>query len=184
MPHLGPLGRSMAEYFGAVPTVVPPGEIYTLLERKGVDAVEWAPPSANLPEGFHEAAQYIIVPGVHQPTFLWEVVMNQETWDALPEELKPLVEAAAELTTLQSTYNFYHHDMEAMEQYRSGRNEVITLDPAFTEELSAAGRDWIAQKAEAEAQAGNERRAEILADYTAFQDRWAAESGYLIRNEN
>ena len=177
----GPWAEVMAEYFGAVPTVVPPGEIYTLLERKGVDAIEWAPPSANLPEGFHEAAEFIIVPGVHQPTFLWEVVLKQETWDALPEELKPLVEAAAELTTLQSTYNFYANDIEAMEQYRSGRNEVITLDPAFAEELSAAGRDWIAKKA---AEPGNERMAEILADYNAFEDRWSAESGYLIRNED
>jgi TRAP-type mannitol/chloroaromatic compound transport system substrate-binding protein len=177
----GPWAEVMAEYFGAVPTVVPPGEIYTLLERRGVDAIEWAPPSANLPEGFHEAAEFIIVPGVHQPTFLWEVVLKQETWDALPEELKPLVEAAAELTTLQSTYNFYHNDMEAMEQYRSGRNEVITLDPAFAEELSEAGRDWIATKA---AEPGNERMAEILGDYNAFEDRWSAESGYLIRNED
>lgn len=179
----GPWAEVMAEYFGAVPTVVPPGEIYTLLERQGVDAIEWAPPSANMPEGFHEAARYIIVPGVHQPTFLWEVVMKQETWDALDEELKPLLKAAAELTTMQSLYNFYDNDMEAMEQYRSGPNEVITLDPTFTEALAEAGRDWIAKKAAAEEEAGNAAMGDILADYTAFQDRWVEQSDYLIRNE-
>ena len=59
-----------------------------------------------MPEGFHEAAKYIIVPGVHQPTFLWEVVLKQETWDALPEDLKPLIEKAAELTTMQALVHF------------------------------------------------------------------------------
>jgi len=180
----GPWAAVMKDYFGAVPTVVPPGEIYTLLERKGVDAIEWGPPSGNLPEGFHEAAPYIVVPGVHQPTFLWEVVMKQETWDALPEDLKPKLEAAAELTTLQALTHMYDQDIKAMEQFRTTNVEIINLDPAFIEEMSDAGRDWIAKTAEAEAAAGRGTMKEVLADYTDYRTRWSAESGYLIRNED
>ncbi len=178
----GPWAEVMKDYFGAVPTVVPPGEIYTLLERKGVDAIEWATPSANLPEGFHEAAPYIITPGVHQPTFLWEVVVKQETWDALDDALKPKLEAAAELTTLQSLMNFYDGDMKAMETFRASKAEVIELDAAFQDELEAAGVDWIKKKAEAEKAEGRPRMSEMLAEYLAYEDRWAAQSGYLIRN--
>jgi TRAP-type mannitol/chloroaromatic compound transport system substrate-binding protein len=180
----GPWAEVMRDYFGAVPTVVPPGEIYTLLERKGVDAIEWGPPSANLPEGFHEAAPYIITPGVHQPTFLWEVVLKQETWNALDEALKPKIEAAAQLTTLQALINFYDLDMKAMEVFRGGKAEVIELDPTFTDELSAAGLDWIKKKAAAQKAAGQGDMAAILDDYLAYKDRWTAESGYLIRNGN
>lgn len=175
----GPWAEVMREYFGAVPTVVPPGEIYTLLQRKGVDLIEWGPPSANLPEGFHEAAKYIIVPGVHQPTFLWEVVLKQETWDALDDDLKPLLETAAELTTMQGLLNFYSQDVKAMKTYREGRNEIITLDPEFVTELSAAGEDWIAKKAE-----GREDMSELLANYMSFKDSWSSESSYLIRNQD
>ncbi len=178
----GPWAEVMRDYFGAVPTVVPPGEIYTLLERKGVDAIEWAPPSANLPEGFHEAAPYIIIPGVHQPTFLWEVVMKLETWDALDDALKPKLEAAAQLTTMQSLHNFYDLDMKAMEELRASKAEVITLDRAFQDELEAAGVDWIKKKAEAEKADGRPKMAEILEGYLAYKARWAAQSGYLIRN--
>lgn len=178
----GPWAEVMKDYFGAVPTVVPPGEIYTLLERKGVDAIEWATPSANLPEGFHEAAPYIITPGVHQPTFLWEVVVKQETWDALDGALQAKLEAAAELTTLQSLMNFYDGDMKAMETFRASKAEVIELDDAFRTELEEAGRDWIKKKAEAEKAEGRPRMSEILADYMAYQDRWTEQSGYLIRN--
>lgn len=178
----GPWAEVMRDYFGAVPTVVPPGEIYTLLERKGVDAIEWGPPSGNLPEGFHEAAPYIVVPGVHQPTFLWEVVVKQETWDALDEAVRAKVEAAAELTTLQSLAHFYDQDMKAMATLRASKAEVIELEPAFQKQLTDAGRDWIQKTAEAQKAEGKPRMAEILAEYLAYEDRWAEQSGYLIRN--
>jgi TRAP-type mannitol/chloroaromatic compound transport system substrate-binding protein len=178
----GAWAEVMKDYFGAVPTVVPPGETYTLLQRKGVDAVEWAPPSANMPEGFHQAAKYIVVPGVHQPTFMWEVVMKTETWDKLPADLKPLLEAAAELTTHQSLTYFYDADMKAMEQYRKGRNEIITLNPEFIAQLSKAGKDWAHKTAEAQKAKGNSTMADVLKDYDAYHTRWKAESGYLIRD--
>jgi len=178
----GPWAEVMRDYFGAVPVVVPPGEIYTLLERKGVDAIEWGPPSANMPEGFHQAAKYIIVPGVHQPTFLWEVVVKLDTWKAVPDDVKPLIEAAAELTTMQGLYNFYAKDVAAMATYRAGKNEVITLDPAFAKQMSDAGADWIAKKAATEKAAGRDGMSRILADYQSFQKTWTEESSYLIRN--
>ncbi|WP_322995515.1 TRAP transporter substrate-binding protein DctP [Castellaniella sp.] len=178
----GAWAEVMRDYFGAVPTVVPAGETYTLLQRKGVDAVEWAPPSANMPEGFHQAAKYIVVPGVHQPTFMWEVVVKDETWQKVPDDLKPLIEAAAQLTTEQSLDYFYDADMKAMEKYRSGRNEVITLDPAFVKQLSDAGYDWMNKTAQAQKTAGKPEMAEVLADYEAYHKRWKAESNYLIRD--
>ena len=180
----GPWAKVMEEYFGAVPTVVPPGEIYTLLERKGVDMIEWGPPSANMPEGFHEAAKYIIVPGVHQPTFLWEVVLKQETWDALPDDLKTLIDKAADLTTMQALVHFYGEDVVAMEKYRSGKNEIITLSPEFVKQLSDAGADWITKTAEAQKTEGKPEMAGILEDYMAFKTIWSAESSYLVRNQD
>lgn len=178
----GAWAEVMRDYFDAVPTVVPAGETYTLLQRKGVDAVEWATPSSNKPEGFHQAAKYIIVPGVHQPTFMWEVVMKQDRWDALPDDLKPLLEAAAALTTFESTTNFYDADMKAMEEYRKGRNEVITLDPEFIEELSVAGNDWITKVSEKQKAAGDEMMGEILQNYQNYHQRWKDQSGYLIKD--
>lgn len=180
----GPWAEVMKEYFGAVPTVVPPGEIYTLLQRKGVDLIEWGPPSGNLPEGFHEAAKYIIVPGVHQPTFLWEVVLKQETWDAVDEDLKPLIEKAAELTTMEGLIHFYSADIKALKTYAEGKNEIITLDPEFVTELSAAGKDWITKKAASEKEDGKPEMADLLANYMAFLDEWSAQSSYLIRNQD
>ncbi|WP_348826999.1 TRAP transporter substrate-binding protein DctP [Halomonas sp. RT37] len=175
----GPWAEVMREYYGAVPTVVPPGDTYTLLQRKGVDAVEWATPSSNQPEGFHEAAKYIVVPGVHQPTFLWEVVVTEDTWAAVPDDLKPLIEAAAKLTTYEGLSQFYHQDMLAMEAYRSGRNEVVSLDPEFVEDLAQSGRAWMEATVEA---SDDPAMQALLEDYRTYQQRWSEQNDYLIRD--
>lgn len=178
----GPWAEVMREYYNAVPTVVPAGDTYTLLQRKGVDAVEWATPSSNQPEGFHEAAKYIVIPGVHQPTFLWEVVLKKETWKQVPDELKPLIEAAAKLTTYEGLSNFYYNDLKAMNDYRSGRNEVVVLDDGFVNELAENGRKWITSEAEKEEADGHSKMIEILRDYNAYHDLWNTQKDYLISN--
>ena len=134
---------------GASPTVVPPGEIYTLLQRKGVDAVEWATPGANLTEGFHEVAPYLLIPGVHQPSFVWEFFMTEENWNAIDEKTRAKLEEAAKLTTLQSYFHFLDSDMKAMETYRKAGIEIIELDKSITDDLAQRGNQLIADKLEA-----------------------------------
>ncbi|BBI52641.1 hypothetical protein HORIV_50620 [Vreelandella olivaria] len=109
-----------------------------------------------------------------------EVVVRQDTWDQVPDDLKLLIESAAKLTTYEGLSNFYHNDLIAMEDYRAGRNEVISLDEAFVEELSENGRAWIAARAAAESDAGNPAMEEILENYQAYQARWNAQKDYLI----
>ena len=69
-----------------------------------------------------------------------------------------------------------------MEQYRAGKNEIITLSPEFIQELADAGQDWIRKTAEEQKAKGNSLMAEILADYNDYHARWKAESSYLIRD--
>ncbi|MGO1118298.1 TRAP transporter substrate-binding protein DctP [Rhodovibrionaceae bacterium A322] len=172
----------LKENLDGVPTVVPSGEIYTLLQRKGVDAIEWATPGSNISEGFHEVAPYMIFPGVHQPTFVWEVVVKKETWDALSPELQKQIELAAKLTTYEGFTHFLNADMKAMEDFAKTKVEMIELKPEVVEELRELGRTWAKNKAAEKANAGDETMQDILADYLAFQARWAAGSKYLIRD--
>jgi TRAP-type mannitol/chloroaromatic compound transport system substrate-binding protein len=178
----GAFAAVLQEKFGAVPTVVPGNEIYTLLQRKGVDAIEWATPGANITEGFHEVAPYMILPGVHQPSFLWEVFVRQETWDALPEELKTQITAAAKLTTYESFTHFGDADTKAMAEYRKSPVEIVTLIPEEAEKIRAAGRDWARAKAREAADAGDTRMQQVLDSYLSYQANWAENSGYLVRD--
>lgn len=178
----GAWANVLKESFGAVPTVVPPGEIYTLLQRKGVDAVEWATPSANLSEGFHEVAPYLVLPGVHQPTFVWEVVVKQDTWDKVPAELKGLIEAAAKLTTYESLSHFAAEDVKALEEYRKTKVEIIELDNQTIGKLRAAGRSWAVETAAKRKTDGDATMSTVLASYLAYQNALTANSGYIVRD--
>lgn len=173
----------LKESFKGVPTVVPPGETFTLLQRKGVDAIEWATPGSNLPDGFHNVAKYVVVPGIHQPTFMWELVVKQDTWDKLPADLKPLLEAAAKLTTLESTLHFGEEDVKAMQAYRKAGNEIIKLDPKFVDEMRQAGQSWARAQAADQKAKGKDRMQKILDSYLAFQKQWSENSFYLVRDE-
>lgn len=172
----------LKDYLDGVPTVVPPGEIYTLLQRKGVDAVEWATPGSNLSEGFHEVAPYIIVPGIHQPSFVWEVVVKQEIWDALPENLQQKVEMAARLTTMEAFLHFANADIKAMDTYRDYGTEIITLDNSVVNEIRGYGHKWMQEKSQEEASKGNNAMQEILADYLKYQESWSQNSRIFVRD--
>ena len=172
----------LKDSFGAVPTVVPPGEIYTLLQRKGVDAVEWATPSANMSEGFHEVAPYLILPGVHQPSFVWEVVVKQDTWNKVPDDLKSLITAAAKLTTYESLSHFAREDVKAMEVYRKTKVEIITLDDKSVGQLRAAGRQWALETASKRKAEGDATMSKVLDSYLGYQNELTANSSYLVRD--
>ncbi|MEM9632799.1 MAG: TRAP transporter substrate-binding protein DctP [Pseudomonadota bacterium] len=178
----GAFAAVLQEKFGGVPTVVPGNEIYTLLQRKGVDAIEWSTPGANITEGFHEVAPYLIMPGVHQPSFLWEVFVKQETWDALPDDLKALITAAAKLTTYESFTHFGDKDIRAMDEFRKTKVKIVNMVPAEAEKIREAGRDWARAKASEKIEAGDRRMQDVLDSYLAYQASWAANSGYLVRD--
>lgn len=167
---------------GAVPTVVPPAEIYTLLERKGVDAIEWATPGSNLSEGFHKVAKYIVLPGIHQPTFVWEVVLKLDTWNKVPKDLQQKVEAAAKLTTLEALPTFQYADASAMDAYRANNNEIIVLDQKLIEKIRATGVDWARKTAAEQKAKGDDTMDKVLASYLGYQQRWAKNSVYMIRD--
>ena len=122
------------------------------------------------------------MPGVQQPSFLWEVFVKQETWDALPEDLQSLITAAAKLSTYESYTRFGDSDIKAMEEFRNSKVELIQMDRAESEKIREAGRDWARAQAVAQSENGNTRMQDVLDSYLAYQSGWAKNSGYLVRD--
>ena len=63
---------------GASPVTMPGGEVYTALERGTIDATEWGTLYENKSPGFHKVTKYVIIPGVHQPTAPFELLINKK----------------------------------------------------------------------------------------------------------
>jgi TRAP-type mannitol/chloroaromatic compound transport system substrate-binding protein len=137
----------MAKDLGAAPVTMAAGEIFTALERGVIDAAEWSTPSQNIPTGFHKIAKYVIIPGVHQPTFVWELVVNKDAWAKLPPDLRTQIEAATRLVTFESWLRTGQDDAKALDVYRKAGNEIIELDAEVQYKVRQVALAWSEKEA-------------------------------------
>ena len=92
---------------GARPTNIPPGELYTALERNTIDAVEWVGPSLDLRMGFHKIAPYYYT-GWHEPGTELQFLVNSKSWDRLPPDLQEILRVAMRVTAYDMYSHAYH----------------------------------------------------------------------------
>jgi len=104
-------GEILAE-LGAKPTNIAPGELYTSLERRTIDALEWVGPSLDLRMGFHKIAPYYYT-GWHEPGTELQFLVNKRTWDGLPDDLKAILKVAMKTAA---------YDMYVQSVHESGKN--------------------------------------------------------------
>lgn len=178
----GAWAEILADSFGGAPTTVPGSEVYTLLERKGIDIAEWSTPSENIKAGLQTAAPYVIVPGAHISAFMFEFMMPAEKWDALPDDVKVKVEAAAELATVDTLLAWTTADLEAMDTLRESGVEFVDLPQEVVVAIQEAGRAWAEEKAAEQEAAGNPWMKRITDSYYAFLDSWNEDGAYRKRD--
>ena len=64
-------------------------------------------------------------------------------------------------------------DQKAMKVYRSGKNEIVQMEPALVSAIQNAGRAWIEKKVAEMTKASKPWMADIWASYKSYQDTWA-----------
>jgi len=166
------------ETFGAAATTVAGSELYSMLERKGVDVVEWSGPGENLKMGLQNAAPYIVVPGPHTNAFAFEFIMPMAKWDALPDDIKKLVEAAAKLATLETLLAWTMEDVAALKKMRESKAQIIEVDQSLFKDIREAGRAWAMKRVAEQDAKGNPWMKRITESYYGFYDNWLANASY------
>ena len=132
---------------GAAVMMLPAGEIYEALQRKVLDAGEFSIPSMDKTLSFHEIAKYLLVPGIHQPSTILDCIVNKKSWNKLPDDLKAIVQGAAQLTTLRMLTNSIHKDVSALEFFEKKGINIIYLDPEIQKNLYAKALNLMEKKA-------------------------------------
>lgn len=127
---------------GASVSPLPGGEVYLALERGVIDAAEYSVPAINYPMGFDDITKYVIQPGVHQPGFQCDIMINQKAWDALPEDLQWIVKIAAKETQLWS-YNWINAlNAEAVNKFKE-KVEFIKMDTDTLVEFRKVSKTYL-----------------------------------------
>jgi len=164
---------AISKGLGAAPVTMPGGEVYTSLERGAIDATEWGTLYENQSVGFHKIAKYVIIPGIHQPTAPFEVVINKKAFAKLSDRDKKMVEMAAKMVTVESWMKIGHEDAKALDFYRKQGNEVIVLDAAVQKKGKALGVAWAKEQAKSNAWFDK-----VLKSQLAFEKLWKDAAHY------
>lgn len=127
---------------GASVTPLPGSEIYLALERGVIDACEFSSPAVNYPMGFQDITKYIIEPGVHQPSCQFDVFFNKEKFDALPDDLKAIVEICAKETQLWANAWQENLNIKAIEEIGK-KSEFILMDDETIIEFAKTTKKYL-----------------------------------------
>jgi len=127
------LGGKVYAKAGAAVVLLPPGEIYTALERGTIDATEFIGPHDDLKLGFQNAARYYYFPGWHEPTSIAEFSFNKKAYDALPADFRHILDyAAAAIYPLSDAEYFVKNaiGLQRLTTEFKGKVELVRLPDA------------------------------------------------------
>ncbi len=100
----------------AIPLV--PDEIKPALENGDLDAVEWTTTAGAWNLGLSNITKHAIVPAIWQPSVLADFLINKQAYDALPEDLKAILETAIKSYTLSTTLINKNQDFVALQAFK------------------------------------------------------------------
>jgi TRAP-type mannitol/chloroaromatic compound transport system substrate-binding protein len=161
------LGGKVYAKFGTSVVLLPPGEIYTALERGVIDAAEWVGPHDDLKMGFQQAARYYYYPGWHEPGTTGEFVFNKKAYDGLPVEFRRILDYTSQaLNTVEFMEYFYRNSvgLQKLKSDHKGKIEIVKLDDATLKEIKKVALEVNKEESEKSPMAKK-----VHASYTKFQ---------------
>ncbi len=140
-------GGEILARMGANPIFLPGGELYEAMQRGTIEAFEYAGLSTNWSMHFNEIAKYVIISPVRAPSDPHVWFVNKDSWEALPDDLKVLVQNVIARWT-QEQQNFEsHNDMDAIQNFRDAGCEVYNLPKEVEDALSREAVAFYKEKA-------------------------------------
>ena len=133
---------------GASPTNIPPAELYTALERRTIDALEWVGPSLDLRMGFHKIAPFYYT-GWHEPATELQFLVNQKSFERLPADLQEILRVAMRTAAYDMYIQSTHASAEnwATMQAEFPNIEVKTFPPVVMDAMRKANDELLADHA-------------------------------------
>ena len=141
-------GEVMAE-LGVSVTNLPPGELYTALERGTVDAVEWVGPALDFQMGFHQIAKYYYS-GWQEPGAEVQFLINKKTWEELPKDLQEILRVAMRTAAYDMYIQSTHQSGVAWDRMKEDYPDVThkVFPPEVIDALRSTTNRLLAEAAE------------------------------------
>lgn len=175
-------GEVMAE-LGLAVTNIPPGELYTSLERGTIDALEWVGPGMDIKMGFHKIAPYYYT-GWHEPATELQFLVNDAEFMKLSKKNQAILKASMRLAAYEMYIKNYHMSSEAWSKIATDFPDIkIRTFPKSVMEAMKSSNDMLLEKKAAEAPLLKE----VLESQKAYQAKsraWTQMSDYSYLKDN
>lgn len=99
-------------------TNIPPGELYTSLDRGTIDALEWVGPAMDIKMGFHKIAPYYYT-GWHEPASEMQFLINKKAYEDLTPEFQAMLDTAIKAVTAEMYIENFAGSVDAWAQMKT-----------------------------------------------------------------
>ncbi len=170
------LGAVVMEKMGVSTQLIAGGDIYPALERGSIDATEYSMPAIDLDLGFHQIAKHYYLPGWHQQSTLFDLMIAQDKWDALSETQQAQIEVACGDNFREGLTEGEAIQFSALQELREKGVEIHRWPPEILDALRNAWGEVVA-----ELTAEDETFARVWASLSEFRENYKIwrEIGYL-----
>jgi TRAP-type mannitol/chloroaromatic compound transport system substrate-binding protein len=156
-------------HLGAGTIWTPGDEIYTMLSTGAVDAITFSHSADMVAMGFHEVTKY----WVKHPTVVGPaadaLIVNMDVWNALPDDLKAIVEAAVQMGSARNAFEAELAIAKAWNFVKKEGIEIIEWSEEDARKLAGTAREVIPEKY---------MKDPAFAEISKIVERWAVEMGY------
>jgi TRAP-type mannitol/chloroaromatic compound transport system substrate-binding protein len=162
--RIGGFGGRIMERIGAVPQMIPGGEIYQALEKGTIDAAEWVGPYDDEKLGLAKVARHYAYPGFWEGGAGLEFWINSSAFNALSAEHKAMLENAAMHASTVMMARYDARNPAALKKMVAGGVRLFAFPRPVLEAAFKASQDVYGEIA-----GRNPAFRKIHTDYMAFR---------------
>lgn len=132
------MGADVLSGLGAIPVVLPQEKVEEAFKTGEIDGFEFATPAIDWNLGFDSStAPYITLPAWHQPSCMYDTVVNLDAWNKLPDDLKAIFESACkEVGMVDFAAGIEGANSNYLQKYENGGAQIFVLDEQSMERIT------------------------------------------------
>ena len=142
------LGALVMEKLGVSTSLLSAKEIFPALEKGAIDATEFSMPAIDKLLGFYKILKHNYYPGWHQPSTMFDLLINKDVWNGMDAQQQAQVEISCRATMLdgmalgeaiQSQYmkineekgvTNHYWSQEMLDLFKAKWNEIVAEETA------------------------------------------------------
>jgi len=139
-------GGEILKRMGAATVIIPGGELYEAMKRGTIDAFEYSTLASNWNMHFNEVAKYVYISPTRAPSDPQVFFVNKEAWEALPDDLKLLVQTTVDRFTQAQHEYLVYESIKAVDKFKEAGCEVLKVPTEIEEALMAEADKFYEEK--------------------------------------